>query len=134
MRIKSDVQLNVNDNSPHTLLVCVYQVKDKAMFDQLASNEDGIYQLLDCEPFNDSVTAVKRLIIQPDQDLTFIMDRMENTRSLGLAAGYFTLEKSRMTRIFDIPVTIVSRKEAQLEPLNLFINLGAQQIVGAEAQ
>jgi type VI secretion system VasD/TssJ family lipoprotein len=134
MRIKSDPQLNTNENSPHTLLVCVYQVKDKSMFDQLSSNEDGIYQLLDCEAFNDSVTAVKRLIVQPNQDLTLVMDRMDNTKNLGIAAGYFKLEKSRMTRIFDIPVSIVSRSEARVGTLNLFINLGAQQIVGAEVQ
>lgn len=134
MRIKSDSQLNTKDESPHTLLVCIYQVKDKSMFDQLSSNEDGIYQLLDCEPFNDSVTAVKRLIIQPKQDLTLVMDRMDNTKNLGIAAGYFKLEKSRMTRLFDFPVSIVSRSEARVETLNLFINLGAQQIVGAEAQ
>jgi type VI secretion system VasD/TssJ family lipoprotein len=134
LRMKSDPQLNSNQNSPHTLLVCVYQVKDKSMFEQLSSNEDGIYQLLDCEPFNDSVTAAKRLIIQPNQDLTFVMDRMESTKNIGIAAGYFKLEKSRITRIFDIPVTIVDRSEARVEKLNLFINLGAQQIVGADAQ
>lgn len=134
MRIKSDSQLNTNEKSPHTLLVCVYQVKDKSMFDQLSSNEDGIYQLLDCEPFDDSVTAVKRLIIQPNQDLTLVMDRMDKTKNLGIAAGYFKLEKSRMIRLFDIPVSIVSRSEAKVGTLNLFVNLGAQQIVGAEAQ
>jgi len=104
------------------------------MFEQLSSNEDGIYQLLDCEPFNDSVTTTKRLIIQPNQDLTFVMDRMEGTKNIGIAAGYFKLEKSKITRIFDIPVTIVGRSEARVEKLNLSINLGAQQIVGAEAQ
>jgi type VI secretion system VasD/TssJ family lipoprotein len=134
LRIKSDVQLNTNENRAHTLVLCVYQVKDKSMFDQLSSNEDGIFQLLDCEPFHDSVTAAKRLIIQPNQDLTFVMDRMEKTKHLGIAAGYFKLEKNRITRLFDIPFTIVSRSEARVDPLNLFINLGAQQIVGADAQ
>jgi type VI secretion system VasD/TssJ family lipoprotein len=134
LRVKSDRQLNINENSPHTLVLCVYQVRDKSMFDQLSSNEDGIFQLLDCEPFHDSVTATKRLIIQPNQDLTFVMDRMEKTKNLGIAAGYFKLEKNRITRIFDIPVSIVSKSEARVDPLNLSINLGAQQIVGAEAQ
>ena len=134
MRIKSDPQLNTNENSSHTLVLCVYQVKDKSMFEQLSTNEDGIYQLLDCEPFHDSVTAAKRLIVQPNQDLTFVMDRMEKTKNLGIAAGYFKLEKNRITRIFDIPVTIVSRSKAQVEPLNVFVSLGAQQIVGAEVQ
>lgn len=134
VRIKADSQLNSSENSPHTLLLCIYQVKDKSMFEQLAGNEDGIYQLLDCESFNDSVTAVKRLIIQPNQEMTLVMDRMEKTKSLGIAAGYFTLEKNRMTRVFDIPVSIVSRSEASVDNLNLFINLGAQQIVGAEVQ
>ncbi len=134
IRIKSDPLLNTNQNSPHTLMMCVYQFQNKSMFEQLASNEDGLYQLLDCRPYNDSVTVVKRFIVHPDQELTFIMDRMEKTRGVGIVAGYYTLDKSRMTRQFDIPFTIVSKKEARVDPLDLFLNLGAQQIVGADVK
>lgn len=132
IRIQSDPQLNMKDKRPHTLLVCVYQVKDKSIFDQFSSSEDGIYRLLDCEPFNDTVTATKRLIIQPSQDMTLVMDRMDKTKSLGIAAGYFKLDKNKMTRLFDIPVSTAGGSEARVEPMNLSITFGAQQIVGAD--
>jgi type VI secretion system VasD/TssJ family lipoprotein len=132
IRIKSDPQLNMKDKKPHTLLVCVYQIRDKSIFEQFSASEDGIYQLLDCEAFNDTVTATKRLIIQPNQDMTLVMDRMDKTKTLGIAAGYFKLDKMKMTKLFDIPVSTVGSSEARVEPMNLYINLGAQQIVGAE--
>jgi type VI secretion system VasD/TssJ family lipoprotein len=132
LRIKSDPQLNMKDKKPHTLLVCIYQIKDKSIFEQFSSSEDGVYQLLDCEAFNDTVTATKRLIIQPNQDMTLVMDRMDKTKSLGIAAGYFKLDKSKMTRTFDIPVSTSGLSDARVEPMNLNINFGAQQIVGAE--
>lgn len=132
MQIKSDRQLNLSDNNAHTLMVCMYQLNSTSMFNQLSSNEDGIYQLLDCERFNESVTSVKRLIIQPGQDLTYVMDRMAGTRHVALVAGYFVLEKERMTRVFNIPVVIESKKKARADKLDFFVNLGSQQIAGAE--
>ena len=133
LRLKADHQLNQTDDVPHALLLCLYQLRDRSLFDQLAASEDGIYQLLDCQPFSDSVTAVKRLFIQPGQDLTFIMDRQAGTRSLGIVAGYAVLDKNRMIRVADVPV-IVSEdgKSATAGELNLILDLGSQQIAAIE--
>jgi len=99
------------------------------MFNQLASNNDGIYQLLDCKAFDSSVTSVKRLFVHPDQDLSIVMDRLAGTKHIGLVAGYFVLQKDRMVRVIDIPVLIAeNKKSAQAGDLKLIVNLGSEQI------
>lgn len=129
LHFKADNLLNMNDDNPHTLLVCLYQLRDKSMFEQLAGNEDGIYQLLDGESFGDSVSTVKRLFIQPKEDLSIVMDRLAGTRYLGIVAGYVVLQKERMIRIIDIPILYTkNNSSAVVGPLKLTVNLGSEQI------
>ena len=129
IRLKSDNLLNLNEGTPHTLMIGLYQLRSKSMFNQLASNTDGIYQLLDCKAFDSSVTSVKRMFVHPDQDLTIVMDRLAGTRHIGLVAGYFVLQKDRMVRVIDIPVAISeNRKSAKADELKIVVNLGSEQI------
>ena len=129
LRFKADQMLNMSDGTAHTLMLCVYQVRDESMLSQLATNEDGIYQLLDCENFDSSVRSAKRLIIHPGQDLTFVMDRLAGTRKVGFVAGYSQLQKERMIRTVDIPVLISKdQKSAVAVPLKAVVNLGSEQI------
>lgn len=133
MRLKASRLLNMHEGNPHTLMVCFYQLRNKSMFEQLSSNEDGIRQLLDGEQFDSSTNNVKRLFMQPDQDLTIVMDRLAGTRYLGLVAGYFVLQKDRMVRTINIPVVIAkNKKSARAEKLQLVINLGSEQIAAIQ--
>lgn len=129
MRLKSSNTLNLNEGTPHTLMIGLYQLRNKSMFNQLASNTDGIYQLLDCKAFDSSVTSVERLFVHPGQDLTIVMDRLAGTKHVGLVAGYFILQKERMVRIIDIPVLIAkNRKSAKVDKMQVVVNLGSEQI------
>ncbi|MFZ7112307.1 MAG: type VI secretion system lipoprotein TssJ [Desulfatiglandales bacterium] len=103
-RFRADSQLNTYQGSPHTLLICVYQLSDPNAFNQLAGEKDGLYTLLECQRFDASVTNAKRLIVQPGQDTTSILDRAEGTKYVGLAAGYYRIEKEHVTRLFKVPV------------------------------
>ncbi len=134
LRIKAGRILNMYEGAPHTLMLCVYQLRDDEMLGQLASNEDGIYQLLDCEPFDSSVRNAKRLIIHPGQDLTFVMDRLAGTRKIGFVAGYSQLQKERIVRILDIPV-LVSKdgKTAIAKEVRGIVNLGSEQIAAIQS-
>ena len=144
IRFKSSPLLNFNKNdptAPHTLMVCLYQLRNKSMFEQLSDNEDGIYQLLDCEAYNSSVNTVKRIYIQPKQDLNVVMNRLAGTRYLGVVAGYYVLEKERMVRTIDIPIDVVEhskipalmkKESAHASKLNLVINLGSEQIAAIQ--
>ena len=129
MRLKSNNLLNLNEGTPHTQMIGLYQLRSKTMFNQLASNDDGIYQLLDCKAFDSSVTTVKRLFVQPDQDLSIVMDRLAGTKYIGIVAGYFVLQKERMVRVIDIPVLYSEgKKTAQAGNMKLVVNLGSEQI------
>ncbi len=141
MRFKPSPLLNMTDNSPHTLMVCLYQLRNKSMFEQLSANEDGIYQLLDCESYNSSVNSAKRVYIHPNQDLSVVLNRLAGTRYLGVVAGYNALHKDRMIRLIDIPTTItehskfpaiMTKQSAHAAKLNLTINLGSTQIAAIQ--
>ncbi len=134
LHLKADPQLNLYQGSSHTLLICIYQLADPNGFNQLAGDEDGLYKLLNCSPFDASVTNVKRLIVQPGQDVSFTLDRAEGTKYIGLIAGYSQLTKDRILRLFKIPIIIEKKgllrrtKIQKPGPLYLEILLGPQGI------
>ncbi len=106
LQLKAAKDLNMYQGSAHTLLLCVYQLRDPNGFNQLTGDEDGLYKLLECSNFDASVTNVKRLIIQPGQEITFTLDRAEGTRYVGLVAGYSIMKKENMIRLLQIPIVV----------------------------
>jgi type VI secretion system VasD/TssJ family lipoprotein len=137
MVLNADPQLNAYDGLPHTLYLCLYQLKDPNAFNQLSGDKDGLYLLLSCSVFDPSVTGFQRLTVQPGQQLSQSFDRAEGSRYVGIAAGYFKLEKERITRFLKIPVEIKRRgwlfeKYGVPGALNLKITLGPQQIENVE--
>jgi len=134
LRVKADSQLNLNEGRPHTLLLCIYQLRSKTTFDYLTDEIDGRYKLLECELFDASVVNAKRLLIQPGEDITLLMDRSGGAKHLAFVAGYFLLQKRRIIKGVDFPV-IVGKKgfggqktTAKVGKLKLELVLGAQQI------
>lgn len=134
LEIKAEPRLNTYGGSSHTLLLCVYQLKDPNAFNQLTGDEDGLYKLLECGHFDSSVTNATRLIIRPGETRTIKLDRAEGTRYVGLVAGYSVLKEQNMIRLFKIPVIIetkglISRtKIAKPGLLDLELLLGPHQI------
>jgi len=140
LHLKADPKLNLEEGTPHTLLVCVYQLKDPNAFNQLAGDNDGIYKLLECKLFDASVATSKRIIARPGQDIPLVLDRAEGARYVAAVAGYYTLQKDRMIRLFKIPVVVekkgfIERKKTQKPgPLNIELTLGPQQILSVEGK
>lgn len=138
LRLTADPQLNIHKGTPHTLHLCIYQLKTLSAFDQLAGDEDGIYQLLDCRLFEASAARSKKLTIQPGQELTIDVDRAEGARYLAVVAGYFRLEEERIMRRFEVP--IVEEKKGFLRrsktlkpgPLSIEIVFGPEQILSSK--
>jgi type VI secretion system VasD/TssJ family lipoprotein len=135
IHVKADPQLNLSEGKPHTLLVCVYQLKDPNTLNQLAGDEDGLYQLLECGLFNAGVAGAKRLIVQPGQDTTFNLDRAQGAKYVAVAAGYYLIERDRIVRLYEIPVVtekkgIIRRtKRKKLDILVIDLKLGPEQIL-----
>lgn len=134
LHLKADFQLNLHEGTPHTLLICVYQLRNPNIFNQLAGDNNGLYKLLECGLFDSSVAGSERLIIHPGQDLTFRLNRAEGARYIAIVAGYYSLHKERIIRLFDIPVIIEKKgwikrtKILKPGPLNIELTLGPKQI------
>jgi predicted component of type VI protein secretion system len=124
--------LNLYQNRPHTLHLCVYQVSDPNGFNQLSEEKEGLYKLLECQRFDPSVTNARRLVVQPGQEETFHLDRAEGTKYVGIVAGYYALEKSNVVRFHRL--VLEERREAggarvtKPAPLDVALYLAPQSL------
>lgn len=136
IHLKADPKLNFDEGVAHTLVVCLYQLKDPNAFNQLSQDMDGISNLLQCALFDTGVATAKRLIVNPGQSVDLTMDRAEGAKYVAVVAGYYTLEKDRMIRLYDIPVVVETKgwiKRTKLSkpgPLTIQLDLGPSQIKG----
>jgi type VI secretion system VasD/TssJ family lipoprotein len=117
LHMSGDPLLNLYQQKPHSLLLCVYHLKDLNGFNQLADQKDGLSALLDCGRFDQSVTYSKRLVLQPKQKREESMDRTEGAKYVGIVAGYYDLRKESSSRSFQIPLSLLNN------PKKLRINL-----------
>ncbi len=140
LRINADPNLNLHEGKPHTLMICIYQLRRKTSFNSLAEEIEGRYKLLECQPFDTTVANAKRLIINPGDNLNLLMDRLEGVRHLAVVAGYYLLQKKRIIRMVDFPIIIHkhgfmrSKTTSRVGILNMGIILGDQQIKGVEVK
>ncbi|MBR9981935.1 MAG: type VI secretion lipoprotein TssJ [Desulfatitalea sp.] len=88
IHVRADHRLNMYNGRAHTLYICIYQLKTPNGLDQLAQDQDGIRQLLECRLFDDSVAVASSKVIHAGEHLTMIMDRAEKARHLAIVAGY----------------------------------------------
>ncbi|ANW25628.1 type VI secretion system-associated lipoprotein [Vibrio coralliilyticus] len=102
--LKADEKLNLNDDSPNSLMLCLYQLSDSAAFLQFSQSEKGVRELLECRNFSPSVVYYQRLYIQPGQTLNDVVDRHEDVRFLAVAAGYWNLDVDKATQLYEFPV------------------------------
>ncbi len=134
LRLTADSQLNLYNGKPHTLFVCVYQLRDPNAFNQHSDSEDGLYRLLKCELFDASAVKSKDLIIHPGDDLTYNLDRAEGAEYCAVVAGYSRLEKERIIRLMEFPVYTEEKgflrksKVQKAGQLNMELTLGPKQI------
>jgi type VI secretion system VasD/TssJ family lipoprotein len=129
LHIKADPQLNYYQAGPHTLFLCIYHLKDSAMFNQLMDEKDGPAKLLECGRFDPSVLKSSNMIIQPSQEVTESLGRVEGARYVGIIAGYYNnFRKERIFRSFRIP-GIDSTSVQKMGTLYVDLYLGPQEMV-----
>lgn len=132
LHLKGDPKLNLFQGDPHTLLICVYNLKDPNAFNQLMDEKEGVTKLLECSRFDPSVTSSKRIVLQPGQEVNESMDRGEGAKYVSLVAGYFNLKKEKISRLYPIQIREESqgvRSQFSLPAvLNLDLYLGPQEI------
>lgn len=131
LNLKSDPQLNLFRESPHTLALCVYFLEHPNDYNQLADERGGLEKLLECGKFAPSITMAKRLIIHPNKEYKEFLDRPTGAKYMAVVAGYYQLQKENVLRLFAIPVaeeksmTTITQKPGILK-LDLY--LGPQKI------
>lgn len=126
LSIKADPQLNYYQAGPHALFLCIYHLKDSAMFNQLMDEKDGPAKLLECGRFDPSVLRSSSMIIQPSQEVTESLGRVEGARYVGIIAGYYNdFRKERIARSFRIP-GIDSASGQKMGTLYVDLYLGPQ--------
>ncbi len=144
VHVKADPKLNIYEGDPNTLHLCVYQLRNPNTINQMASNMDGLYQLLDqnCGFSDGSVAGSKALTVYPGETKTYDLDRAEGAKYVAFVAGYFSLENDRIMRLVRVPVTFVKKKTglfksveiAQPDQLDVYLTLGPQQIQKIETK
>lgn len=105
LHIKADPQLNLFQKNSHALLLCIYHLRDPNAFNQLLDERDGLQKLLECGRFDPSVVHVRRMLIQPGQEISESLDRAEGVKLLNVVAGYYNLHKERVTASFQVPLS-----------------------------
>jgi type VI secretion system VasD/TssJ family lipoprotein len=128
--LEADPKLNLYRANPHTLVVCVYELRDPNGFNQLMDDQDGLPKLLECGKFDGSVTFAKKLVLQPGQHLSEILDQAEGAKYLGLVAGYFTFGKEKPYRLYRIPAA-AGGKPASMK-IDLYLGPQTIQDMGAK--
>jgi predicted component of type VI protein secretion system len=129
--LKSDANLNTYDGSPHTLVLCAYQLRDPNTFNQLLEETGGIAKLLECSRFDPSVTHSRRWFVNPEREVTETLDRFEGTKYVSIVAGYYVFRRENAVLFFRIPVSEETKGKTitmKVEKLNIDLYLGPQKI------
>jgi len=125
--IKSDQDLNYYNGEPHTLMLCVYQLRSLNAFNQLKDEKEGLSKLLECSSFDSSVTSSKSFVIYPGEEVSKTLDRAEGTKYIGIVTGYYMVQKDEAVRTHQIPVSFFGKKPKKVDA-ELF--LGREKIRG----
>ncbi len=139
LHVNSDLQLNLYQGKPHTLVLCVYQLRDPNTFNQIADEEGGLSKLLDGSRFDNSVSSSKKIVIHPGIAVNEVLDRADGAKYVCVLAGYFyelqkdkdEIQKDQIVRLFPIPLSMFTK---QPKKLNIQLVLGQQEIKSLEVE
>lgn len=130
--------LNLVNNEPHTLVLAVLQMRDVTVFRKLVADTDALGAVLEGGPPGDGFLEVTRYVVSPGTRATLSLDRAENARLVGVAAGYYEFDAANAARVFEVPVNMTRKGwfthhyEAAPGPLVVRLGLGALSIMRAE--
>ncbi|MBN1290594.1 MAG: type VI secretion system lipoprotein TssJ [Candidatus Latescibacteria bacterium] len=132
---KADALLNAFNSEPHTVVLLVFQLTSIDAFNRLVKTEDGLKKLLQGENFDASVVNMDKIIVQPGESDSFVLNRAENARWIGIVAGYYELIPGFVNHSFKIPFEIdetgrfwKKKKHALIQQLNINLILGTRAI------
>lgn len=110
----ADKDLNSYDQSPHYVMLAIYQLDNINGFHQLAKNSTGINQLLNLSKFDSSVVGIDTKFINAGEAGLITLDRLENTKWVGIVAGYYDLTPMRSVKEFQMPKDVDDKLQLNL--------------------
>jgi predicted component of type VI protein secretion system len=131
LRIKADSQLNLFNRAPHTLMLCVYHLRDSRWFNQVQSERNGLQKLLECSRADSSVINVKRMVIQPGQQISESIEADDAIRFINIAAGYYSMKKEGAIRSYRVGAPAEGRGDSTAETpqeVDIELLLGPKEI------
>ncbi len=136
LRLYADNKLHSEVGNVKPLNFIIYQLTTPGSFDKLAESKTGLYKMLKCKKFDQSVAAVKKIKIAPGSQSIYKIDRAEGVSHIGVIAGYNAMDRNKVTRIFDVPVYVKKKSPfssaRKLVPgkLNFRLIIGSDKIEG----
>lgn len=106
LNLNADAELNSHEGFSHNLVLCIFQLAEPSVFEELAANEGGIRKLLACDRFDKSVVHYERRFVNPGSNATLLLDRAEGAQFMGVAAGYYDLQPGLVTRTWQFPLKV----------------------------
>ncbi len=124
-------QVNLYGGLPHATVLCVYQLSNPNVYQQMLEEVDGVNKLLSCENFDPSVKSRRRIVVQPGDKKVVVMDRAEGARYLAIVAGYYKRTPGSFSRLVPFPVVETGgfSRRKELGKIELDIELGSEGIV-----
>ncbi|CBL44797.1 Hypothetical protein HDN1F_12140 [gamma proteobacterium HdN1] len=106
LRILAAPQSNLHRGRPHALIVRVIQMSDAKPFQVRRDNLFGLKEMLTVNDFDKTaVLSVNDYSILPGSEQMLTLDRLENSRYIGIVAGFFELNGRQSARLIAIPPT-----------------------------
>lgn len=106
LELNADPALNTYEGFSHNVVLCIFQLGEPAVFEELAANQGGIRKLLACDRFDKSVVHFERRYVSPGSKSTLVLDRAEGAQFLGVVAGYYDLQPGMVTRSWQFPLKV----------------------------
>ena len=137
LEVESSADLNHHANQSHAVVLGVIQLDDEKSFPKMLTDTTAVVDLLTTGKLSAGVLQMDRYVVNPGERHVVNIDRVQNTRFVGLLAGYYEFEPARAARYFRIPLNLQSSglviKDYKAEPsvLALRLVLGSQRIVNA---
>lgn len=131
--------LNAYFDQPHTLILGVFQLEDSKTFMQLANDAKTLTAMLASGQASTGILHMERYVVSPGTREVLDIDRVQDARFIGIAAGYYRFDPPGAARLFRIPLNIRSEGLVSTThtaaPANLALRLylGRQRILNAQS-
>ncbi len=135
---KANENLNTYNGRSHTLVLAVYQLSEPSGFKDKTKSSRGLQELLGIQHFDQTVAGIDKIIIRPEEQTTIHLDRVENAKWVGIAAGYYRLEPGDVSSCFAISSKtekvgrLKKKKVFIIEPIHIMLHFGSHGIYKAD--